>query len=188
MKQLFLCLVMVLTPSMLFAQGFGSAGKTGDSRSRAGRKVIKEVPEDPKQAPQPADDMAALKDLNSNLSYSVGWLGGTQVYFLFAYIGTIGDGFGNDVYDEDTATELIMEVINNTKGTADMLGKLKPKMNADDAEAIGNMIDIYKDLNTYSTALGAFIKSRSQADLDKYQNARKTVWPKIQDFLGLDKS
>jgi hypothetical protein len=129
----------------------------------------------------------AASDVEEKLLLAVGALSGQNVYITYAYIGTVADGFANQVYTADQVRELMSEV----KGLCSVAGEYMrtladSKISTDDRATIEQMVGIFQLLRQEADALSSFAQSESQADLDAYEAARKDAWPRIQTALGIE--
>lgn len=138
-----------------------------------------EAPESPEQPLEPEADRL----------YLIGALGGAHVYTTYAYIGVLADGLSKELYKADQTKELLSEIVSVSDSLIKNLGRVSAGgVSAADSTAINNMIDIYKLLQGEAKAAIAFTDSRTPEDAEKFDAARKAVWPKIADLLGLEKS
>lgn len=121
--------------------------------------------------------------------YLIGALGGAHVYTTYAYIGVLADGLSKELYDAEQTKTLLGEVVSVSDSLIKNLGRVRDGgVSEADNQAINNMIDIYKLLQSEAKAAIAFTDSRTAEDAEKFEEARTAVWPKIADLLGLEES
>ncbi|MFO1095327.1 MAG: hypothetical protein U0992_18785 [Planctomycetaceae bacterium] len=126
-------------------------------------------------------------DSNSPWLGAIGVLAGQNVYTSYAYIGAIADGYGQKTYDAAHVQQLMNEV-------AGMLAVARKNMESvrdtatveQDRAAIDDVISILDLLSEEATSLAKYTKSGAEADLQAYDQARTTVWPKVQAMLDLE--
>ena len=125
----------------------------------------------PLDTPEP--DVAS-SDVEDKLLLAVGALSGQNVYVTYAYIGTVADGFANQVYTADQVRELMSEVMGLCSVAGDYMQALADsKISTDDKATIEQMVGIFGLLRQEADALSSFARSESQKDLDAYEAARK---------------
>ena len=116
----------------------------------------------------------------------IGALSGAHIYTTYGYVGTVADAYAHDIYKADKVQDLMAEV---AKLAEVSIGQLKAvrKGNLDegDRKVIDNVIEVYSLLHDEALALSDYTKSKSQVDLQKFEKARTTAWPKIKTVLGL---
>jgi hypothetical protein len=138
-----------------------------------------EAPESPEEPLNPEADRL----------YMIGALGGAHVYTTYAYIGVLADGLSKELYDTEQTKTLLGEVVNVSDSLIKNLTRVRDGgLSESDMVAINNMIEIYKLLQSEAQAAIAFTDSRTAEDADKFEKARTTVWPRISDLLGLEKT
>lgn len=136
-----------------------------------------EAPETPEEPLNPEADRL----------YTIGALGGAHVYTTYAYIGVLADSLSKELYDAEQTKTLLGEVVSVSDSLVKNLTRVRDGGLSDsDTQAINNMIEIYGLLQTEAEAAIAFTDSRNPTDAEKFETARKTVWPKIADLLGLE--
>ena len=116
----------------------------------------------------------------------IGALAGAHIYTTYGYVGGVADAYAHDVYKADKVQDLMKEVI----GLSDVSVKqLKAVRNGNivdsDKKVIDDVIEVYGLLSDEARALSDYTKSKDQDDLQKYEKARTTVWPKIKAVLGI---
>ena len=132
------------------------------------------------------EPVAGSSDLEENLLLAVGALSGQNVYVTYAYIGTVADGYANDVYSPAQVQELMKEIVGLCSTAGGYVRTLaEADISADDRESIEQMVGILDLLRREAEALSAFVVSQSQADLTAYETARARAWPQIQNALGI---
>lgn len=117
---------------------------------------------------------------------SIGVLSGQNIYTTYAYIGSVADGYGNKTYDAAHVRQLMSDIVGMTKVSRDTLEKVRASNIVEqDKAAIAEVIEILDLLSQEADALAKYVESRSEADLQTYEQARTDVWPKVKGMLDL---
>jgi len=116
----------------------------------------------------------------------IGALAGAHIYTTYGYVGGVADAYAHDIYKAEKVQDLMKEVV----GLADVSVKqLKAVRNGNivesDKKVIDDVIEVYGLLKEEAQALSDYTKSKDKEDLDKYEKARTTVWPRIKTVLGI---
>jgi hypothetical protein len=129
---------------------------------------------------------AEATDLEENLLLAVGALSGQNVYVTYAYIGTVADGYANDVYSAEQVQELMKEIVGLCSTAGGYVRTLaSANISEEDRASVQQMVGILDLLRQEAEALSAFVVSKKQADLTAYETARAEAWPRIQSALGI---
>jgi hypothetical protein len=165
------------------------SGKNGWVKSDAVTLRQDAAPAPPEDAaPSSPDEPETPIDPEADRLYLIGAVGGSHVYTTYAYIGVLADSLSKELYTKEQVQELLNETIAMSESLLKQLRKVRAGGLSDtDAEAIDNMIEIYKLLQDEARAAGAFAASRTTEDAEKFDSARTTVWPRISALLGLEK-
>lgn len=110
------------------------------------------------------------------------------LYNTYGLIGSIGDGFGADVYDAETARNLL----NAQKDLMDNLVKLSDELSASgvmkDSASQGYLRSataIMKDLKEQARLLAEYTKDKKRKILDAYEKQRNENWKAISRLMGV---
>jgi hypothetical protein len=145
------------------------------------------APED--AAPASPDEPETPIDPESDRLYLIGAMGGSHVYTTYAYIGVLADSLSKDVYTNEQVTELLNETVAMSESLLKQLRKVRAGgLSETDAQAIENMIEIYRLLQDEARAAAKFAESRAMEDAEKFDQVRTTVWPRISALLGLEQT
>jgi hypothetical protein len=117
---------------------------------------------------------------------TIGGFCGNYIYTTYAYIGAVADLYAKDMYP---ASEVKVMMDQNVQ----MIDKLSVQLELvrdanisdNDRKFIINLIDILSLLKSEAEGLSAFTASKSPDDLDRYDQARKKVYPKMKKLLGM---
>lgn len=117
---------------------------------------------------------------------AVGGLSAGHTYTSYLLIGTTADGFAKKAFDAEHVSEVATEIGTLCGNVTGLLAKLRGgKLSESDAKYLGEIEAIYALLKEQSAALAAYAKSNKNEDMEKYEKARTTVYPKIQTLLGI---
>jgi hypothetical protein len=117
---------------------------------------------------------------------AVGGLSAGHTYTSYLLIGTTADGFAQKAFDADHVAEVATEIGTLCGNVTGLLAKLRGgKLSDSDSKYLGEIEAIYALLKEQSSALAAYAKSNKNEDMEKYEKARTTVYPKIQTLLGI---
>ena len=131
------------------------------------------------QTPAQADDALYLQ--------TIGGLVGPYVYTSYAYIGATADAFAKDLYPASQVKTMMDEQVKMINHLLDMIQKVQAtKIAENDRKFLGHMLEVLELLKSEAQSLSAFAVSKNPQDLEKYDQARKTVWPKIKNTLGIN--
>ncbi|REJ96160.1 MAG: hypothetical protein DWQ45_03325 [Planctomycetota bacterium] len=153
------------------------------------RRVSLVDDDSPPDRPSPPDDEAAPDDGPDDDPWlvTIGVLAGQNIYTTYAYIGAVADGYANDNYDGEQTRELMQETISLAEVAIEHLKTVqKSNIVESDKEAIDDIVEIFELLKREATALSDFTQSGAQEDLDAYEEARTTVWPRIKSVLQIE--
>jgi hypothetical protein len=129
--------------------------------------------------PAQADDALYLQ--------TIGGLVGPYVYTSYAYIGATADAFAKAMYPASQVKTMMDEQVKMINHLLDMIQKVQAtKIAENDRKFLGSMLEVLELLKSEAQSLSAFAVSKNPQDLEKYDQARKTVWPKIKNTLGIN--
>lgn len=110
------------------------------------------------------------------------------LYNTYGLIGSIGDGFGSDVYDAETARNLL----NAQKDLMDNLVKLTEDLTLsgtvkDSASLVylRTATGIMKDLKEQARLMTEYTKDKKRKILDAYEKQRNENWKSISRLMGV---
>ncbi len=127
---------------------------------------------------RPADDPWLL---------AIGVLSGQNIYVTYAYIGSVADGYSKRAYTPEQVQSLMKEVIGLTDVAIEHLEKVEATKIIDpDRKAIERVVEIMRLLKQEAEALSTFTRTESDADLQAYEAARTSAWPKIKEALQME--
>ena len=118
---------------------------------------------------------------------AIGVLSGQNIYVTYAYIGSVADGYYKRAYTPEQVQSLMKEVIGLTDVAIEHLEKVEATKIIDpDRKAIERVVEIMGLLKQEAEALSAFTRTESDADLQAYEAARTSAWPKIKEALKME--
>jgi len=117
---------------------------------------------------------------------TIGGLGGSYIYMIYAYIGVTADAYSRDIYEGEQIKVMMDETVNMLNTLMNLLRKVeRTDVVASDKVFIDSMIEVFLLLKDEAHALATYAVSKDPADVERYDQARKTVWPKIKQLLGI---
>ncbi len=117
---------------------------------------------------------------------TIGGLGGSYMYMTYAYIGVTADAYSKNIYPASQVKVMMDETVAMLQKLSQALKKVRSTNIVDsDKQFIDSMAEIYELLRVEAEALSSFASSNDKADVERYDQARKTVWPKIKKTLGI---
>ena len=123
-----------------------------------------------------------------DLLNSIGALGAGYMYTSYLAIGAVADGHYFEVYDDETALQLMDEVKSIADGTSDSLRQLleNEDLAIEDFNFINEMIAtlglLYKEAESYQQ----YVQTGEDRHATLYDNYRNNAWAKITDLLGIE--
>jgi hypothetical protein len=124
---------------------------------------------------------------DSPFLFAIGVLASQNIYTTYAYIGSVADGYGNDSYSAQQVQTLMREVIGLTSVAIENIDAVaKSNIAEPDKQALQNVTEILELLKQEATSLSSYTKTQSDEDLEAYDTARMTVWPKIKAVLQIE--
>jgi hypothetical protein len=130
---------------------------------------------------------AAAGQSDSNIYLeTVGGFGGSYIYMTYAYIGVTADAFSKNIYQANQVKVMMEETVSMINNLMKMLTKVQAtNIVANDKVFVDSMLEILDLLKIEAESLAAFAGGNNPADVEKYDSARKQVWPKIKTLLGI---
>ena len=118
---------------------------------------------------------------------TVGVLGTSNIYITYVAIGAIADGHCYEVYDDDTAIELMQVFANLSSSSIESLQDLLDfgNLDSEDFSIVNEMISILNLLINEAQAYQQYIETYNDSCADRYENYRNSAWEKIEVLLGL---
>ena len=125
----------------------------------------------------------------NKLLVAVGSFSASTLYNTYAALGSIADGFGHDVYDAETVSNLVdaqLRMLDNLIKVMDELKTEKTLQTDSDITYANQSIDIMKGLKKQGQLMEEYVNTRKQARLDEYDAQRKKNWSAINKLMGID--
>ena len=119
---------------------------------------------------------------------SVGALGAGYMYTTYLSIGAIADGHYYEVYDDETAVQLMEEIKSLADATTGSLQELLHSdiLSADDFTFINEIINTLGLLYSEAESYQNYVKTGEERQATLYDNYRNNAWAKIVDLLGIE--
>ncbi len=119
---------------------------------------------------------------------TIGQLSAQAVYLSYLATGTIADGHAKQIYDNDTAIELLSKIVILAQQTPQQLDKLMASgaLGGEDIVYVNDLIQTMHLLAAQAGAYRNYITSRNQAHLQVFSSKRKEAWEKIRILLGIE--
>lgn len=116
----------------------------------------------------------------------IGALSGAHIYTTYGYIGGVADLYGHNIYKAERVQELMREVVGVANVSIKQLRKVREGVtDPGDQKVVDEMCEVYDLLQKEAMALSAYARTADKADLEAFEKARSTVWPKIKGVLGI---
>ena len=117
---------------------------------------------------------------------TVGGFSGSYIYTTYAYIGATADAYAKDIYPASQVKVMMDEKVQMIKNLVTQLQAVQAtNIVAEDKQFISSMIEILTLLQVEAESLASFASTNDQADVERYDQARKQAWPKIKKLLGI---
>jgi hypothetical protein len=123
-----------------------------------------------------------------DLLTSIGALGAGYMYTSYLAIGAVADGHYFEVYDDETAIQLMEEIKSISDATSTSLQELLGNENLaiEDFNFINEMIStlglLFKEAESYQN----YIDTGEERYATVYDNYRNNAWAKITELLGIE--
>ena len=116
----------------------------------------------------------------------IGSLASSHVYTTFGYIGVVADNTQKELYTPQRVDDLMREVVVISESLIKQMEELqKSNLTASDADAVKEIMEIYKLLNQESDALRAYAKDKSEANGNAFNKLRGETWPRVAKLVGI---
>jgi hypothetical protein len=117
---------------------------------------------------------------------AIGVLSGQNIRTTYVYIAAVAEGFGKGTYDAQHVQQLMAEVVGMAKLSQESLEKVSATNIVEaDRAAIERVIGIQGLLSQEAAALSQYVQTKSDRDLQAFEQARDAVWPKVKGMLEL---
>lgn len=119
----------------------------------------------------------------------MGSLSAGFLYNTYGLIGSIADGYGHDVYNASTVTDLLTA---QNKLADNMIALLEEKVreNIFKAESnknyMTNSVSIIKGLKAQIDLFLKLVKNKNQKNLDAYDEQRTKNWKDLSKLMGIE--
>ena len=119
---------------------------------------------------------------------SIGALGAGYMYTSYLAIGAVADGHYFEVYDDETALQLMEEIKSIADSTSASLQELlgSDTITIDDFNFINEMIATLGLLSKEAESFQNYIETGEERYATVYDNYRNNAWAKITDLLGIE--
>jgi hypothetical protein len=124
--------------------------------------------------------------LEEKLFYGMGHFGAAFLYQTYLNIGMISDIWTHNIYSPEDAKSLLgtnLSFLQTSKKNLQELAEFS--ITVEDRGTFMEMIAIVDDLTGEADNMLAYIASRAQPDLDKYELHRKQAWAKITKLMDI---
>jgi hypothetical protein len=119
---------------------------------------------------------------------SIGALGAGYLYTSYLAIGAVADGHYYDVYDDETAIQLMEEVKNLADATSGSLRELlgSGDLTIEDFNYINEMMATLDLLFREAESFQNYVQTGEERYATVYDNYRNNAWAKITELLGIE--
>lgn len=113
-------------------------------------------------------------------------LAGSNAYLAFLSVGAIADNYGCANYDSTqvlSTLQSVEELMNSTLEDAQKAQKMASSR--EDAKIFSDIAEIYRTLKKEASHYRAYIRTKSDSDFKRFNDARRLAWDEITSLLGL---
>jgi hypothetical protein len=123
-----------------------------------------------------------------DLLTSIGALGAGHMYTSYLAIGAVADGHYFEVYDDQTAIQLMQEIKSIADASSASLQELLGNENLaiEDFNFINEMISTLGLLSKEAESFQSYVDTGEERYATVYDNYRNNAWAKITDLLGIE--
>ena len=166
----------------------GARGWVLKEQVRAAREPVVEPATPPARLPASPDGRSTAANPGDDPRLlAIGVLAGQNIYTTYALIGSIADGYAYKAYEPGKVRQLMSDVAEMCQVAVNHLKSVQDtSLLKEDRAAIETVIEIMTLLRSEANALASYAESNDPDDLDAYNEARNTVWPKVQAMLQLE--
>ena len=116
----------------------------------------------------------------------IGSLASSHIYTTFGYIGVVADNTQKELYSPERVDDLMREVTVISSSLVQQLEELQQtKLTDADAEAVKEIIGIYKLLDQEADALRAYAKAKNEANGNSFYKIRTDAWIRVARLVGI---
>ena len=118
---------------------------------------------------------------------TLGYATGQSILLTHMALGTLADAFTGKTYKADQTNNILSTYINVTRGMKAQMNKLLEAgaLSANDAEFIKHSIAVLDLVLEEANAFKAYAGSKSDADAQSYDKARKKALVEIKSLLAM---
>ena len=119
---------------------------------------------------------------------SIGALGAGYMYTSYLAIGAVADGHYFEVYDDETALQLMEEIKSIADSTSISLQELlgNDSITIEDFNFINEMIATLGLLSKEAESYQSYVQTGEDRYATVFDNYRNNAWAKITDLLGIE--
>lgn len=122
-----------------------------------------------------------LLELNGSLSAGF-------IYNTYAVIGALADGFGHDVYDKESITDLFAAQRKMASNMVEVLQETISKnilKDQEDKDYVRSSVVIVKNFITQIDLFLKYVQNKTQKNLNAFQAERTQNWKQISKLMGI---
>lgn len=123
-----------------------------------------------------------LLELNGSLSAAF-------MYNTYAVLGSLADGFGHEVYDKETITDLMAAQRKMASNMVNVFEKILMDQILtveDNRDYIRTTIVIVKSFITQIDLFQKYVQNKTQKNLNAFQAERTSNWKQLSKLMGID--
>jgi hypothetical protein len=119
---------------------------------------------------------------------AIGALGASTMYVTYMAVGSISDGHANDVYDDQTTSNLLQSLAQMAQSSKESLEKLKAagRLSDEDLVFVSEMIKTFDLLSGQAQSYIQFVQTGNKSKAGEYDEYRKKAWSSIVILLGIE--
>jgi hypothetical protein len=131
---------------------------------------------------------AAVVPAQDEALIAIGALGASYLYSTYLSIGAIADGHYYEVYDDQTTSDLMGELMNLAGSSIEALQGLlhSDTLDSEDFNYVTEMINILGLLQKEAESYQSYIESGDDNLATRYDNYRNNAWTKLSTLLGIE--
>ncbi len=119
---------------------------------------------------------------------AIGSFSSALLYNTYGLIGSIADGYGQDVYDVTTTNDLLAaqrKLAGNLVIVLENLSQEQSLQGQFEKEYAAAAIAVLKGLDKQAQLMQEYVKKRNQSKLEAYSTQRDKNWKDISRLMGL---
>jgi hypothetical protein len=119
--------------------------------------------------------------------HALGYAAGQSILVTHLAVGTLADAFVGKTYKAEQTNNILSTYVNVTSGLKTNMNKLLAAgtLSTNDAEFVKSSITVLDLVLEEANDFKAYVGSKSDADAQSYDKARKKAWAEIKTLLAI---